>query len=543
MDRRSFLKRAGATGASLAVPVLAVAAEAPADRRVAVGLRKQLLVDDHVIAQRENVTRELGQAVKENGGKPVMVRDKPWESRVGFGNYVTVIHDGAKFRMWYRPFSGGVAVAESKDGLRWEKPKLRLYHFDFETIRKLQTPWGYAAHEFTERFKYTGKDNNLLGFLGDAWSCFLDPHETDPAHRFKAAHYPWGEARPKSFALLGPGLSHSPDGFRWTPYHDAEPVTGRAADFTNQILWDEDARVYRLYTREDYGTPGTGKLGDCTEVRGVRAMTNPDVKKAPAGWTTVRKWKFDQGKEREEHKRRQVMAMTTSIYEGIHFGLLTAYEWPEDLSEGGVVLRPGNLPSGADTKKRHERDILNFYVVTCRGDQKWDLGSVYAQKPVIPRGPSGSFDQDWVWPSSLIVTHQDRHWLYYTGGPERHMCLDGQEFGIGLATLRLDGFVYLQAKEKAGTVTTQPFVLDGTRLEVNIDAKKGEFFVEVLDGSSGEPLPGFSRREARGHKAVDELRLRPRWEKQADLPDLKGKVVRLKFHLRDAKLYAFQVKA
>ena len=67
---------------------------------VRVGFRKQLLVDDLVIERRENVTRDLGKVTKYDGGKPVLVRDKPWEDD-GFGFYGTVLHDAGKFRMWY----------------------------------------------------------------------------------------------------------------------------------------------------------------------------------------------------------------------------------------------------------------------------------------------------------------------------------------------------------------------------------------------------------------------------------------------------------
>src|SRR5688572_26675908 len=46
---------------------------------VVAGLRKQLLVDDTVIETRTNLERVLGVVRKENGGKPVMVPDRPWE--------------------------------------------------------------------------------------------------------------------------------------------------------------------------------------------------------------------------------------------------------------------------------------------------------------------------------------------------------------------------------------------------------------------------------------------------------------------------------
>jgi hypothetical protein len=361
---------------------------------------------------------------------------------------------------------------------------------------------------------------------------FRDPHEKDPAHRYKAACGPPNAYNGGESAAC---LAHSPDGLRWSFYNGGKPVTGRACDTMNQLLWDEDARLYRLYTRQDYGTTGlTGELGACSEIRGTRAMTNPNVKADATAWKTVRKWRFD--REKDEHKRRQIMCFTNTIYEGVHFGLVNVYTHPEDLSEGKY-----------DLHKRHERDVIDYFIATCRGDEKWNLSWIYADKPIVPRGPQGSFDQDWVWPATYFVTHNDRHWLYYTGSRERHWMTDPRKdpqdrYGIGVATLRLDGFVFLQAKDQTATVTTKPFKLEGGKLEVNVAATQGDLAVEVLD-EAGQPVPDYARTEAQAAKGVDDLRHRPRWKGRADLADLKGKTVRLKFYLRNAKLYAFQVKA
>jgi hypothetical protein len=458
-----------------------------------IGTRKQLLVDDYVVDTKSNITRELGQATKANDGKPLVVADKPWENpdlfRIG-----SVIHDGGKFRMWYQMSDSGFGYAESEDGLLWTKPN------------------------------QGASQNNAVDYRGLA--CLPDPHEADPAHKYKAGY---GHETVKAC------LAHSPDGFQWTSYNNGNPVTGRAADTLNLILWDDYAKVYRLYTRTDYGRGLYG--GTLDENRGTRDMINPDVKSNPTNWKTVREWKFD----REgpwEYKRRQIYSLGGWIYEGIQFGLLMCYEWPGDLREGGY-----------DTYTRHEHDVFNFYILTTRGNAMWDTSWVYAGKPLIPRGPSGSFDKDWVASSPNIITWNDKHWIYYMGGKERHDIYRIRtpdqtrwQCSFGLATLRLDGFVCLEARDEPGTVVTKPFKLEGDKLEVNVDAKNGELRVEVLD-ANGKPIPGFSGGASKVYEAVDELRLQPSWNDGANLSTLKGKVVRLKFHLKNARLYAFQVKA
>ncbi|MBC7818202.1 MAG: hypothetical protein IAG10_15045 [Planctomycetaceae bacterium] len=442
-----------------------------------VGLRKQLFVDDFVVAEKQRVTRVLGQVNKANEGQPIFTDG--WF-------YGTVLHDDGKFKLWFRkPGTNGFGYAESSDGL---------------TFKKLA-------------------DLHGINFAGDyTLAVEIDSAETDLQHRFKAGYDAPGMAA---------GIAHSADGIRWTPYHDGKPVTKRAADTYNQILWDPEAKTYRLLTRTDFGTPGGS-----TELRGTRSMTNPAPKTSPANWTLVREWIFDK-EGKSEAQRRQIYATTCWIYHGVYFALLSVYDHPSDVSEGQVT----------DTRKRHERDVMNFYIATSRDGDSWDLQWVYAGQPLIPRGSDGAFDKDIVLPASTIVTHAGKHWIYYAGANERHgneQVKFDRKHAIGLATLRLDGFVGLSAGENEGTVVTKPFKLEGNKLLVNVDAHAGEASVEVLD-EAGQPLAGYSGDEVVPVTNLDDLRWQPQWKKHTDLSALRNKAVRLKFRLRDAKLYSFQI--
>ena len=434
---------------------------------VNVGQRKQLLVDDYVVAEMTNVVRELGKVTKLNNGKPIF-------DGLFFG---TVLYDEGRFKLWHRGNPYG--YAESSDGVNFRRIANLVGFYD------------------------TSPDNGA--------TFYIDPHERDPAHRYKACY---------THKTIMAVIAYSADGIHWKPYNNGKPVTHRAADTANQIIWDEEAQVYRLFTRTDYGT-----WGGEGEIRGTRSMTNPDVKADPTNWTIVREWKFDR-EGPEEWKRRQVYALTDWIYHGVHFASVLVFEWPNDMSEGSV-----------DYYKRHERNILEFYIATSRDADSWDLTWVYAGKPMVPRGPDGAWDKDFIIPASEIVTHNDKHWLYYGGSNERHGVPRTMN-GIGVATLRLDGFVCLEAKDELGTVVTKPFMLEGENFQVNV--KGSEFLVEVLD-RDGEPIPGFSAKEAAEYKGIDELRLKPKWTNDSHLSKLKGRIIRLKFHLKNARLYSFQV--
>ena len=165
---------------------------------------------------------------------------------------------------------------------------------------------------------------------------------------------------------------------------------------------------------------------------------------------------------------------------------------------------------------------------------------VYIRMALISRGPDGSFDKDMIYPASEIITHDDTHWIYYNGYPERHGIGDRGKYGIGLATLKLDRFIGRRASgQQTGSLVTRPFKLAGTKLQLNVSATAGRIRVEVLDAQRN-PLPGFSGSDAPWQTAVDSLRWQPQWK--TDLAPLRGKLIRLRFQLENASLYAFQIK-
>ena len=252
-------------------------------------------------------------------------------------------------------------------------------------------------------------------------------------------------------------------------------------------------------------------------------MTNPDIVKNPTDWKTVRNWIFDR-EGSDERKRRQIYTVSDTIYHGVHFAYLTVYEWVGDFSEGPV-----------DFVKRHEHDVLNLYLATSRDADNWDLSWVYSSRPIIPRGGAGAFDKDLIVPASRFVTHADKHWLYYGGSNERHgneTTVFPRTQAIGLAWLRLDGFVGLAAGDAMGTVVTRPFVLDGNAIEFNVDASRGSAQFELLS-EDGRPMDGFSGTNAARHAGVDQLRLKPAFAGKDDLSPLAGRSVCVKVSLQN----------
>ena len=155
--------------------------------------------------------------------------------------------------------------------------------------------------------------------------------------------------------------------------------------------------------------------------------------------------------------------------------------------------------------------------------------------------------------SAARLSHQDKLLFYYQAMNWAHSVADFIDVGdkatgaVGLATLPLDGFVSLDAGPNPGTITTKPLTFEGSRVLVNFEASlKGSagmddassVEVEILDASGGS-ISGFGRDDAVPITRTG-LRHAVSWKGGANPQSLEGRPVRLRFHVRNAKLYSFQ---
>src|SRR6056297_1929793 len=119
--------------------VLLVAVTASATEPIEIGSRLELLVDTHLIDEMsEGAELEMHHPVPQEIS---LVHDAPWEGS-GTG-YHSVFRDGELYRMYYKAWQISVedgklntgahplftCYAESRDGIRWEKPNLGLVEF------------------------------------------------------------------------------------------------------------------------------------------------------------------------------------------------------------------------------------------------------------------------------------------------------------------------------------------------------------------------------------------------------------------------------
>jgi hypothetical protein len=508
-----------------------------------VGLQKQLFVDDYVISAKENISRQLGEARKfgvvlepsldtdihplQRGADPGLPVKYSEEDREGFssqrkpdgtpvaidfGFYATALwnEEADMFQMWYMAWrEAGIGYAESKDGIHWTKPMVGV--------------------------GLTDRDDGNIIKRAQAFSCMIDPTvEWGAPDKFKAAFDSNLDKDSEGKRLNRCGLGYSSDGIHWRDYNRGEAVTGRSAGTQNQIFWDPQMGKYRLLTRTDY----FGDWGHCRTMRIMVHKGNNDLVNAPTAWETAideilldppTPWEDMTATDRIPP--RQMHGMNLWYYEGVYFQLMDVYTQSRDHTD---------LFEGWDYETRHDNDCFDYFLGTSRDPELVDTRWVTANKPIIPRGSAGSFDQDGVRPMSQIITHNNEHWLFYAGSSERHWAR-GRDLKIALAKLRLDGFVFLEAGEEWGQVTTKPFKVEGDILEVNIDASDGEFIIEVLD-DAGNPFSGRDRSSNRIGKGVDQTHFQYGWRDDTGLSELKGNIVRLRFHLRNARLFSFTIQ-
>lgn len=158
------------------------------------------------------------------------------------------------------------------------------------------------------------------------------------------------------------------------------------------------------------------------------------------------------------------------------------------------------------------------------------------REPFLDRDPKpGAWDHAMSWIDCQLPVG-DEVTLYYGGYARGHKVERFTERQIGLVRIPRDRYVAREAGETPGTLRTPPLTLDGDALTLNVDARGGEARVRIL-GEDSRPLPGF---EDPAPVTGDSLAAPVRWKQP--LSALRGRPVRLEFTLRQARLFAFDLR-
>ncbi len=125
--------------------------------------------------------------------------------------------------------------------------------------------------------------------------------------------------------------------------------------------------------------------------------------------------------------------------------------------------------------------------------------------------------------------------IHQTGDTEMSLFLTGGR----RYTLRLDGFVSVNALLTGGEFISKPLRFTGGRLEINYSTSAaGQVRVELQD-AAGKPLPGFALDDCEPIWG-DHIARIVKWKGGDNVSAYAGKPVRLRFELSDADLFSLR---
>ena len=484
--RTSLLVLAMSLGAA-ALPIATAAAAEQARSLNDLTGPWQLLVDDHLVAAKDGVVRTY-HVFEKHPGNPLLKPDKPWEGN-NIYVYGTVLpnESGPGYRMWYHalPEKEGddayrLLYATSRDGLAWDKPNLGIAE--------------YQGSKDNNIFIRRGSRDHILSIIHAPW-------ETDPAHRYLMINFDGDRPDKQSGYMAG----WSADGIHWANAAD-KPVFTKGGD-VGQFFYDFHKGEYVGYVKNLAHVSGLRR-------RAVGRTATKDPIKWPDPTLVIAPDSFDD-RWAKGIQRTSFYGLSAFNYQSMYLGFLWVFR-------------------GTDETEGYFDGPIFCELVTSRDGVNW-LRQQGDRVPVLDVGPAGTWDRGMVFSATQPLVVDGKVWLYYGGVDGLHAGREPWHSGIGLATLRKDGFASLDAKVDAGVVTTKSLVGARGPLRVNCAAEGGSLRVEVLN-AKGEVLPGYGRSECNAVTG-DRIDAVVTWKQRKELPA--GSPVQLRFLLEKCSLYSF----
>jgi hypothetical protein len=484
-----------------------------------IGDHKQLWLDDLLVAETTNVHKYMSR-VRKYQQNPILVPDRPWERGwTGSDGKTYLMSQDAKanpnavkgyrvsglritgqtalydeeeklFKIWYGPWLWPDArqpwcYAVSSDGFHWEKPDLGI--FEYEGSKK-------------NNILYASADNTPANVIKDL-------HDPDPQRRYKAM----GELEPQT-GRQGVSVAFSPDGIHWT--HHPEPVVAKGVNMTDaptMLGWDRHRGKYVGYFR-----PGPPVGPD--QLRTIGYSESDDF----MHWTDTKLMLSMDKKDRPDY---EYMQFTAAIDGDFYIGQLMMYE-------------------------RHTQ-TWSTYLLSSRDGFHWTW--VNRCMPFLARGEVGSYDDAYQTPCGPIV-HNGTIWIYYGCFTAAHSYLPSplgleDTMTVAVATLPADRYAgLLTGADPGGTILTQPLKFQGSKLMVDLDGSLVMLRIDTrhpyhcklraaLLDESGGPIERYSA--DRCEPVYESGRQELRW-RDANVGELSGKPIRIRFQYQNAVMYSFQ---
>ncbi len=456
---------------------------------IPIDVGRQLLVDDFLVEQTD-LLRRFHKPTKYEGN-PVLKPET--ELEINHPNNAIACPksgglwwdaDEKLFKLWYEAgWINTICYATSRDGLHWDRPNLDIQPGTNRVLPK--------------------------DLVCDSWTVVPDYQTSDAKQRYKMFMRPPGGNKP--------GVSMvSADGIHWVNRVETGDTGDRSTMFYNPFRkkWVYSLRSgFRGRSRhywecDDFLAGAKWKRGEPVVWAAADRLDPPDP---------------------EIGRTAQLYNLDAVAYESIMLGFYEIHLGPPN----GECEKVG-LPKITELNIAYSRDGFHWHrpdrSPTIRAERRdvWDRGYVQSL-------------------GNICVVRGDRIWFYYIGfqGDTSKTGKNWLQNGMydrgatGIAFLRRDGFVSLDAGKTPGTLTTRPVRFTGKHLFVNVDADEGELRAEVID-ADGKPIEPFTLANCKPLRTDGTLE-QIVWDGGDDLSALKGKPVRFRFQLNNSSLYAFWV--
>lgn len=458
------------------------------DSTLEIGSRRELFVDSTVISVMEKTRLVLHHPVDKG---PVLYFDNPWEGP--FCGYVTVLLDKGIYRLFYRglPAAGSdgsnrevTCLAQSVDGINWVKPNLGLYVVDS-----------------------TYKNNVILSDMAPIthnFSPFIDKNPLTTAdQQFKAL----GGTSKGLYALV------SPDGIHWSKLKEEPVFTEGIFDSQNVAFWSESEARYLCYFRS---WTGDGYKG----YRTVSRTESVDF----IHWSAPQAMDF--GGTPLEHLYTN---QTAPYYRAPHIYLSIAARF----MPGRQAITEEEAEK-IGVNKKYFKDCSDAVLLSSRGGNRYFR--TFMEGFVRP----GIGLENWIsrtnYPALNIVPTGDNELSIYVNQNYAQSSAHVRRY-----SMRMDGFVSLQAPYSGGTWTSKPMHFEGNALYLNFATSAAGYLKVEIQDTQGQPIPGFTLKDCQPIIG-NEVDRKVTWKGAPSWQNLNDSPVRLHFEMADADLYSIQFR-
>lgn len=457
-----------------------------------IDIGRQLFVDDFLIEE-SSLYRTFHRATY-HAANPVLAPTEPWETRdphaintkiqpsqsaMPFSDGVFFDHNDGLFKLFYMAgYQQATALATSRDGVSWRKPRLPI----------------------------VPGTNIVSAQPRDSSTVWLDHEAASRQSRYKMATYIGSEGSLR--------LSESADGVRWRTVGRTGPCGDRSTFFRNpfRTQW-----VFSLRADDPNGIKRYRRYFESSDFASTRWSVDE-----PVSWTGA---DSADRKHPDYNSPPELYNLDAVAYESVMLGLFTIFRGEDKTRE-----KPNDICIGFSRDGFHwDRTWRDAFITVSDRQGDWNWANVQSAGGCCL-----------IVGERLYFYVSGRQGIPGTDLPGR--CSTGlatlRRDGFASLTDQWPAGVPREIRGDRSSVVTRPLRFRGAHLFVNADAA-GDIRVEVLD-ASGKVIAPFTAAQCEPVRG-DATKHRVRWQSAPRLGDLNGQAVRFRFTLTRARLFSFWV--